>query len=120
MDVNAGTIDRTSQGRPPPYQGRGGFTQLSDSEKADLIAKRACFKCKQPGHISCWCGKRKPIPENARASPILDNPQIALQNNPAPDKATIASIGGVEGIYDLIKNGTDAEKEAFIDLAQGF
>jgi len=53
-------------------------------------------------------------------SPILHTPQNAPQNNPAPDKATIASIGGVEGIYDLIKNGTDTEKEVFIDLAQGF
>ena len=121
MDVDAGTMGGlTSQGKPPPYQGRGGFTQLSDSEKADLIAKRACFKCKQLGHISRWCSKKKPILENARAGPVLNNPQNAPQNNPAPDKATIASIGGVEGIYDLIKNGTDAEKEVFIDLAQGF
>src|SRR5882672_2127626 len=52
MDVDAGEVGgSTSQGKPPPYQGRGGFTQLSESEKADLIAKRACFKCKQPGHI---------------------------------------------------------------------
>src|SRR5712671_5908168 len=70
MDVDAGEVGgSTSQGKPPPYQGRGGFTQLSESEKADLTAKRACFKCKQPGHISRWCGKRKPIPENARAGP---------------------------------------------------
>jgi len=46
-----------------------------------------------------------------------DNPQ----NAPAPDKAaTIKSVGGVEGIYDLIKNGTEAKKEKFIDLAQDF
>jgi len=38
---------------------------------------------------------------------------------PAP-RPTIKSLGGVEGVYNLIKNGTDAEKEAFIDLAQGF
>src|SRR5712672_3656037 len=43
MDIDAGTMEGSSQGRPPPYQGRGGFTQLSDSEKADLITKRACF-----------------------------------------------------------------------------
>jgi len=53
MDIDAGTVEGGSnQGRPPPYQGGGGFTQLSEAEKADLIAKRACFKCKQPGHIS--------------------------------------------------------------------
>jgi len=73
MDVDAGTMEGSSQGKPPPYQGRGGFTQLSDNEKADLIAKRACFKCKQPGHISRWCGKRRPIPENARTAPHIRN-----------------------------------------------
>jgi len=71
MDVDAGEVGgSTNQGKPPPYQGRGGFTQLSESEKADLIAKRACFKCKQLGHISRWCSKRKPIPENARTGPV--------------------------------------------------
>src|SRR5712672_4843471 len=55
MDVDVGEVGgSTSQGKPPPYQGQGGFTQLSNSEKANLIAKRACFKCKQPGHISRW------------------------------------------------------------------
>jgi len=53
MEVDTGTTGGLGgQGRPLPYQGRGGFTQLSDAEKADLIAKRACFKCKQLGHIS--------------------------------------------------------------------
>src|SRR5712672_4182439 len=87
MDVDAGAMGgSSSQEKPPPYQGCGGFTQLSEAEKADLIAKRACFKCKQLGHISRWCSKKKPIPENARAGPVLNNPQNAPQNNPAPDK----------------------------------
>jgi len=122
MDVDARAMGGPSnQGKPPPYQGRGGFTQLSDAEKANLIAKRACFKCKQPGHISKWCGKRKPIPENARTSPVPGMSQNIPQNVPAPDKAaTIKSVRGVEGIYNLIKNGTEAEKEKFIDLAQDF
>jgi len=120
MEVDARTVGGSGgQGRPPPYQGQGGFMQLSDTEKADLIAKRACFKCKQLGHISQWCGKKKPILENAMNAPIIGNPQNAPQSNPAPAN-TINSLGGVEGIYDLIKNGTDAEKEVFIDLAQGF
>src|SRR5712675_1957322 len=118
-NIDRGTMGGSgSQGKPPPYQGRGGFTQLSDAKKADLIAKRACFKCKQPGHISQWCGKKKPIPENARTGPVPGMSQNSLQNVPAPEKAMIKLIGGVEGIYDLIKNGTDAEKEKFIDLAQ--
>jgi len=117
MEIDAGTSEgANSQGRPLPYQGQGEFTQLSDAEKADLIAKRACFKCKQLEHISRWCGKKKPIPENARNAPATGNPQNDPQSNPN----MINSLGGVEGIYDLIKNGTDAEKEAFIDLAQGF
>src|SRR5712671_4472816 len=120
MDVDAGTMEGLSQGKPLPYQGRRGFTQLSDSKKADLIAKRACFKCKQPGHISRWCGKRRPIPENARAGPVSETASASATNTPAPEKATIESVGGIEGIYDLLKNGTKAEKEKFIDLAQDF
>jgi len=29
-------------------------------------------------------------------------------------------LGEIEGVYDLIKNGTEANKEKFIDLAQDF
>jgi len=119
MDVDVGEMGgSSSQGKPPPYQGRGGFTQLSESEKADLIAKRACFKCKQPGHISRWCGKRKPIPENARVGPAPGMP--AGDAIPNPEKATLETVGGIEGLYDLLKNGTEVEKEKFIDLAQDF
>jgi len=32
----------------------------------------------------------------------------------------IETLGGVEGIYNMIKNGTEAEKEKFVDLAQDF
>ena len=53
MDIDARTMEgSSSQGKPLPYQGQGGFMQLSDTKKANLIAKRACFKCKQLGHIS--------------------------------------------------------------------
>jgi len=121
MDVDTGEVGgSTNQGKPLPYQGRGGFTQLSDSEKVDLIAKRACFKCKQPGHISQWCGKRKPIPENARTGPTPRMSSASTTNVPTPEKASIEAIRGIEGLYDLLKNGTEAEKETFIDLAQDF
>jgi len=43
------------------------------------------------------------------------------QNIPAPEEKTmIASVGEIEGIYDLIKNGMEVEKEKFINLAQDF
>jgi len=119
MDIDTGNMGGpSSSGNPPPYQGRGGFTQLSNAEKADLITKSACFKCKQPGHISWWYGKRKPILENARQGPSTIN---IPNETPAPPKQTmIETLGGVEGIYNMIKNGTEAEKEKFMDLAQDF
>ena len=37
-----------------------------------------------------------------------------------PQKPTLESIGGIEGMYDLLTNGMEAKKEAFIDKCQGF
>jgi len=112
MDVDAGTMEGASQGRPPPYQGRGGFTQLSDSEKADLIAKRACFKCKQPGHISRWCVAREGRSPKTLEQPCTRDILCICLEYPAPEKASIESVGGIEGLYDLLKNGTEAEKKS--------
>src|SRR5712671_8172951 len=79
MDVDTGAM-----GNPPPYQGRGQqnglesprgavlgqFAKLTEAERADLIAKKACFWCRKPGHMSRDCAghqQTNPIPQNARA-----------------------------------------------------
>jgi len=64
MDVDAGATER-----PPPYQGRGQqnglesprgaapgrSAKLTEAERADLVAKKACFRCRKPGHMSRDC-----------------------------------------------------------------
>jgi len=38
-----------------------------------------------------------------------------------PQKPTLESMGGIKGIlHKLVMNGTEAEKEAFIDACQDF
>jgi len=102
--------------------GRRGLNPLTEAERVELFAKKACFRCRKPGHMSRDCysrhgpemvnvGNTAPAPEPPRRETGPQEP------TPGP---TIKSLGGVEGIYDLMKNGTEMEKEAFIDLAQGF
>ena len=84
MDVDAGNVSGPSNaGNPPPYQGQGGFTPLSDSKKANLITKKACFKCKKPGHISRWCGKPKPVYTVGRQNTAREG--LAPEVVPAPN-----------------------------------
>jgi len=57
-------------------------TQLSDAKKADLIAKRACFKCSTDTSASGW--QKKPIPEKSRNGPAIEDlirmPSIAISS----------------------------------------
>ena len=44
-----------------------------------------------------------------------------LHRETSPQKLnTLKSVGGIEGIYKLISDGTEEEKEAFINACQGF
>jgi len=47
-------------------------------------------------------------------------PQNRRVGRLAPRSKPLESMGGIEGIYKLISDGTEAEKEAFIDACQGF
>src|SRR5882672_11019220 len=107
MDVDAGAT-----GNPPPYQGRGQqngletpsgaapgrFSKLTEAEWADLIAKKACFRCQKPGHMSRDCHSHRqtnPIPENARAG---RSTLTADTTTPAADRqASYNELGGLEG-----------------------
>src|SRR5712672_4520223 len=113
MDVDAGAT-----GNPPPYQGQGQqnglesprgaapgwFSKLTEVERADLITKKACFRCRKPGHMSQDCfGHRQtnPIPKNARAGGSI---LTADTTTPEADRwARYDELGGLEGIYNLVK-----------------
>jgi len=64
--------------------------------------------------------QEKANPRKRQSGPCTGNILSICLNAPTPEKASIESVGGIEGLYDLLKNGTEAEKEKFIDLAQGF
>jgi len=101
-----------------------GSPNYSDSEKADLIAQKGlALNASNQGISADGAVKRRPIPENARTGPrCRDNPRQPPQNNPQPPrKASIESVGGIEGIYDLLKKwDRSPRKRSFIDLAQDF
>jgi len=131
MDVDAGQMDDSRNVYKEPThdtrniakeQGWRGLSPLTEAECAELMAKRACFRCRKPGHMSQDCYSRcGPEVVNAgNMAPATEPPRRETGPQEQTPGPTIKSLGGVEGIYDLIKNGTDTEKEAFIDLAQGF
>jgi len=130
MDVDAGATER-----PPPYQGRGQqngretprgaapawFAKLTEAERADLVAKKACFRCRKPGHISRDCAghqQTNPIPQNARTGQPVSTATPEMSES---EKRThYNELGGLEGIYNLVKDGPEEEKEKFVDMVQDF
>ena len=101
-------------------QGRRGLNPLTEAERAELMAKRACFRCCKPGHMSQDCYSCHGLETVNAGNTATEPPHRETGPQEPTPGPMIKSLGGVEGIYGLIKNGTDTEKEAFIDLAQGF
>ena len=99
-------------------QGQRGLSPLTEVECAELFAKRACFRCCKPGHMSWDCYSRHG-PETVNAGNMAPAPEPPRRET-GPQKPTLESMGGIKGIYKLILDGTEAEKEAFIDTCQGF
>ena len=95
-----------------------GLSPLTEAERAELMAKKACFRCRKPGHMSRDCYSRHG-PEVVNAGNTAPAPE-PLRRETGPQKLTIDSIGGVEGMYKLLSEGTETEKEVFIDKCQGF
>src|SRR5712672_1144693 len=127
MDVDAGQMDdsryvpknQTHETRNVAKEQRqGGLNPLTEAERAELMAKRACFRCRKPGHISRDCYSRRG-PETVNAGNTAPAPELPHRET-GPQKLTINSIGGVEGMYKLLSEGTETEKEVFIDKCQGF
>ena len=113
--MDAGTTHNTRYVAKEPS--RREFKPLTDAECADLMAKRACFRCRKPRHVSwnCYscCG-----PETVNVGTTARDPP---SRESGPQKQTLESFGGIKGLYEhLAEHGTEAEKEAFIDACQDF
>jgi len=119
MEVDATGIGSPKRDNPLLYQGKGGYTQLSEEEKANLIAKKACFQCKKPGHQSCFCysnlNRAKPPTEQYNRTQIEEPPQTDKDKQVLFEK-----LGGLEGVYNLVKDGPEDQKEKFVDMVQDF
>jgi len=80
MDVDAGSVSQNT------YKG---LSPLSDTERAELAAKRACFCCRQPGHISRNCPSRRG-PAKVNAGQTAQNRQ---EGSPAPNPSQNRRVG---------------------------
>jgi len=92
-----------------------------EAERADLVAKKACFRCRQPGHISWNCAghqRTNPIPENARAGGSV--PSATPDMSESDKRTRYNELGSLEGIYNLVKDGPEEDKEKFVDMVQDF
>jgi len=95
------------------------LSPLTEAERAELMAKRACFRCRKPGHMSrdCYSCRGPEVVNVGNTAPAPEPPR----RETGPQKPTLESFGGIKGLCDhLAQHGTEAEKEAFIDACQGF
>ena len=92
------------------------MSPLTEAEHAELMAKRACFRCCKPGHMSWDCYSRCG-PEKVNAGNTAPAPEPPCRET-GPQKTNLEK--GIEGLHYLMENGTEADKEAFIDKCQDF
>jgi len=59
-----------------------------------------------------------PIPENARAGG--STPSATPDMSKDTKRARYNELGGLEGIYNLVKDGPEEDKEKFMDMVQDF
>ena len=103
-------------------QGRRGLNPLTEAERAELMAKRAYFRCRKPGHMSRDCYSRRG-PEMVNAGNTAPAPEPPRrETGPQMDKAeAFKQLGGFRGVFDLLKEtGTEQEKEKFADMMADF
>jgi len=82
--------------------------------------KTLASSAEKPGHISRNCHspqQANPTPENARAG---GSTPTADATTPESRQAHYNELGGLEGIYNLVKDGPEEDKEKFVDMVQDF
>jgi len=100
-------------------QGQRGLSPLTEAEHVELFAKRACFHCHKPGHMSQDCYSCHG-PEVVNMGNMAPAPE-PLRRETGPQKPTLESFGGIKGLCDyLAKHGTETKKEALMKACQGF
>jgi len=82
MDVDAEKWeDQPAKGNLRQYQGRGGFTQLSESEKADL-SQKGLVSMQTTGTHQPVVWQKEANPENAESPPLPECPQQTPSQTP--------------------------------------
>ena len=108
-----------------PMDVDAGKTTLSDTERSELLAKRACFYCKKVGHVARDCRSKqkdlgKPPGYTPTATPTPPANVEAHATSEPDKKELLEKLGGYKEILNMIKNEPADKQEEFIDLLQDF
>jgi hypothetical protein len=90
---------------------------LSEDERKHLQAENRCFFCKNQGHISWNCQKKKSHQQGGGATPARTNPlQVrAMEAEGTVDDATPSTATNSANVLQMIKGMNDDERMQLLD-----
>ena len=122
MDVDAGKVGEVAGNPKRGSHTNSRFAPLTEAERADLMAKRACFRCRKPGHLSRDCYSRRGQEQVATGTTTPEPP--SRESGPQTKESKTESfqkLGGFKGVFELLKEtGSKQEKEQFADMMADF
>ena len=120
MDVDAGRVEEGTGSPKRDSPTNSWLMPLTEAERVELMAKRACFRCRKPGHMSRDCYSRHGSEQVSagRLAPEL----LSREPGPQETKAELFQwFGGLKGMFEHVKeHRSNQDKEKFADMMADF